>query len=168
MLNMDSKKVLLEIPNQRESCCHLGGGMIFDNQQGPVALYWGSHPIPRGYSPLDGRPGRSRFDSRRTASNSNDLRGKILRIHPEPDGRYSIPAGNLFPKGTPKTRPEIYTMGNRNPWRLSFDSKTGWLILGGSGFPASLTLRGWVPDPMMNLIRRGKPGISDGHFFRPQ
>ena len=29
--------------------------------------------------------------------------GKVLRIHPEPDGTYTIPEGNMFPPGTPKT-----------------------------------------------------------------
>ncbi|MEX2232727.1 MAG: PQQ-dependent sugar dehydrogenase, partial [Cyclobacteriaceae bacterium] len=62
-----------------------------------------------------------------------DLRGKILRIHPEPDGTYTIPKGNLFPPGTPKTRPEIYTMGHRNVWRVFVDSKTGWIYWGEIG-----------------------------------
>ena len=43
------------------------------------------------------------------------------------------PDGNLFPKGTPKTRPEIYIMGDRNPWRPSIDTKTGWLYWGEVG-----------------------------------
>ena len=33
-------------------------------------------------------------------ANTNDLRGKILRIKVEADGGYTIPAGNLFPPGT--------------------------------------------------------------------
>ena len=50
---------------------------------------------------------------------ANDLRGKILRIHPENNGTYSIPKGNLFKPGTDGTRPEVYVMGNRNPFRIS-------------------------------------------------
>jgi cytochrome c len=61
------------------------------------------------------------------------LRGKILRIRLNEDGTYSIPDGNLFPKGEPKTRPEIFVMGNRNPYRISVDSKTGWLYWGEVG-----------------------------------
>ncbi|MGH9370338.1 MAG: PQQ-dependent sugar dehydrogenase, partial [Vicinamibacterales bacterium] len=57
----------------------------------------------------------------------------ILRIHPEPDGTYTIPKGNLFPPGTPDTRPEIYTMGHRNAWRVSLDSKTGYMYWGEVG-----------------------------------
>lgn len=133
-LNTDSKKILLEVPNQRESCCHLGGGMLFDSE-GNLLLSTGDNTPndTRGYSPLDERPGNSRHDAQRTSGNTNDLRGKILRIHPESNGTYSIPEGNLFPEGTPNTRPEIYTMGNRNPWRLSIDSKTGWLYWGEVG-----------------------------------
>lgn len=60
-------------------------------------------------------------DSRRGATNTNDLRGKVLRIHVNDDGSYSIPDGNLFAPGTPKTRPEIYAMGFRNPFRIQVD-----------------------------------------------
>jgi PKD repeat protein len=79
-------------------------------------------------------------DSGRSAQNSNDLRGKVNRIHVKDGdiapadfnkadfgsgGAYTIPAGNLFPlvAGTPqpKTRPEIYAMGFRNPFRLQVD-----------------------------------------------
>ncbi|HEY9049153.1 MAG TPA: carbohydrate-binding protein, partial [Ohtaekwangia sp.] len=62
-----------------------------------------------------------------------DLRGKILRIHPEENGTYTIPEGNLFPKGTPKTRPEIYTMGCRNPYRISVDPATSIVYWGEIG-----------------------------------
>ena len=58
------------------------------------------------------------FDAQRTSANTNDLRGKILRIRVTAGGGYSIPAGNLFRPGTAKTRPEIYAMGFRNPFRM--------------------------------------------------
>ena len=58
---------------------------------------------------------------------------KFFAFIPMPDATYSIPDGNLFAKGTPKTRPEIYIMGDRNPWRPSVDSKTGWLYWGEVG-----------------------------------
>ncbi len=69
---------------------------------------------------------------RRTAGNTNDLRGKILRIRLTEDG-YEIPEGNLFPEGTAKTRPEIYVMGCRNPFRISLDPKTSDLYWGEVG-----------------------------------
>jgi PKD repeat protein/type 1 glutamine amidotransferase len=62
-------------------------------------------------------------DARRGSTNTNDLRGKIVRIKVNGDGSYSIPRGNLFPVGTAGTRPEIYAMGFRNPFRIQVDSK---------------------------------------------
>lgn len=132
----NSKKVLLEIPTQRQECCHAGGGMVFDNA-GNLHVATGDNTNPfsfvSGFAPLDERPGREPWDAQRTSANSNDLRGKIIRINPEIDGTYSIPEGNLFPVGTPKARPEIYGMGVRNPWRLSVDSKTDFLYWGEVG-----------------------------------
>jgi cytochrome c len=133
-----SKKILLAIPTQREECCHTGGGMVFD-AQGNLYLTVGNNTVnpESGTSNLDERKGMENSDDQRTAGNTNDLRGKILRIHPNEDGTYSIPAGNLFPSGREKTRPEIYTMGHRNPWRPTIDSKTGYLYWGEVGPDAS-------------------------------
>src|SRR5690606_4783206 len=86
-----------------------------------------------GYAPIDEREGRALWDAQKSAANANDLRGKILRIKPEDDGTYSIPEGNLFPVGTPGTRPEIYVMGCRNPFRFSIDSEAGYLYWGDVG-----------------------------------
>ena len=36
-------------------------------------------------------------------------------------GAYTVPAGNLFPAGTARTKPEIYAMGFRNPFRVTLD-----------------------------------------------
>ncbi len=107
-MSLASEKVMLEVPVQREQCCHTGGSIAFDGQ-GNLYLSTGDNTSPRaiGYAPLDERPERVPWDAQKSSSNTNDLRGKILRIHPEPDGSYTIPAGNLFSPGTPKTRPEI-------------------------------------------------------------
>jgi cytochrome c len=134
-LTESSRKVIMDVVVQRFECCHVGGGMVFDKNKN-LYLSTGDNTFSRasdGFSPLDERPGMSAEDSQKGASNTNDLRGKILRIHPEPNGTYTIPKGNLFAPGTPKTRPEIYTMGDRNPWRLTIDSKTGWLYWGEVG-----------------------------------
>ncbi len=128
-----SKKILLVVPIQR-GVNHTGGKMVFD-QEGNLYLTIGNNTInPRsGTSSLDERPGFEKADDQRTAGNTNDLRGKILRIHPEDDGTYTIPKGNLFPEGTERTRPEIYTMGHRNPWKVSLDSETGYMYWGEIG-----------------------------------
>lgn len=128
----NSEIVMLEFPAQRETCCHTGGGMAWD-AAGNLYITIGNNTGNNQAAHTDERPGRSSWDDQRGAANTNSLEGKILRIHPEPDGSYSIPSGNLFPLTMPNTRPEIYTMGHRNAWRVAVDSETGWLYWGEVG-----------------------------------
>ena len=132
----NSKKDVIEVVTQREVCCHTGGGMTWD-KAGNLYLTVGNNTGNQKAAQTDEREGRASWDDQGHAGNTNDLRGKILKIHPEPDGSYTIPEGNLYPKGTAKTRPEIYSMGHRNPWRISVDSKTGYLYWGEVGPDAS-------------------------------
>ena len=135
-LDLASEKVLLQFEEQRKECCHHAGTVEF----GPDGcLYFSTgdnthpHADSNGYAPLDERPGREPWDAQKSAGNTNSFNGKIIRIRPKPDGTYEIPAGNLFPPGTPKTRPEIYAMGCRNPWRMSVDPQTGYVYWGEVG-----------------------------------
>jgi cytochrome c len=132
---LNSEKIILEIPTQRQECCHSAGSIAFGPDENLfIAVGDNTNPHNPGYyNSIDEREGRESWDAQRTAGNTNDLRGKILRIHPEPNGTYTIPAGNLFPKGTDSTRPEIYVMGCRNPYRISVDAKKGWLFWGDVG-----------------------------------
>lgn len=160
--DLKSEQVILEVHTDREVCCHTGGSIAF-GPKGNLFLSVGDNTTPfdeidpgtgkpypintHGFAPLDDRPGfeHEHYDDRRSAGNTNDLRGKILRIHVNADGSYSIPKGNLFFKGTPKTRPEIYVMGDRNPYRISVDQHTGYLYWGEVGPDAnhdSLATRG--------------------------
>jgi len=146
-VDMKSEKVIIEVKTTREICCHTGGSIAFGKDhilfvsQGDNTTPFDEPNEGRGknppnsysYSPLDDRPGFEQYDDRRGSGNSNDLRGKILRLKIHPDGSYTIPEGNLFPKGMEKTRPEIYVMGNRNPYRISVDKKTGFLYWGEVG-----------------------------------
>ncbi|GAB4016895.1 ThuA domain-containing protein [Spirosoma koreense] len=136
-LNLASEKIMLTVPVQKNSGSHHGGSLAWD-KDGNLYLSTGdsSSPFPsNGYSPMDERPGKDHYslDSQRSAGNTADFKGKILRIHPESDGTYTIPAGNLFPKGTPKTLPEIYIMGCRNPYRIAVNPKTSVLYWGEIG-----------------------------------
>lgn len=135
-LDLASEKVILEYPEQRDQCCHHAGSLQF-GPDGCLFIATGDNTNPfadsEGYAPIDERPGREAWDDSRAAGNTNSLSGKILRIRIKPDGSHEIPEGNLFPPGTPKTRPEIYVMGCRNPWRISVDQKTGTLYWGEVG-----------------------------------
>ena len=130
-----SEKVYLEYPYEN-TCCHTGGSLCFDAQGNLYAATGdNSNAFFTRYALIDDRSGTQYkpHDALRSAGNTNDLRGKILRIHPEPDGSYTIPAGNLFAKDTPGTRPEIYIMGCRNPYRITVDRPTGILYWGEVG-----------------------------------
>ncbi len=135
-IDLKSEKTLLKVEVQRVSGSHHGGSIAWD-AQGNLYLSTGdaTSPFPSdGYAPLDERyNAESNGDSQGTAANTNDFRGKVLRIHPEPDGTYTIPKGNLFPPGTEKTKPEIYTMGLRNPYRIAVNKRSGVLYWGEVG-----------------------------------
>jgi cytochrome c len=151
-IDQSSEKVMLEVNTQRETCCHTGGSLTFGSD-GNLYLSTGDNTSPfesDGYSPADERSGRHPFDAQGSSSNTNDLRGKILRIHPEPDGTYTIPKGNLFSQGEAKTRPEIYVMGTRNPYRISIDEQTGFLYWGEVG-----------PDAGNDSPERGPRGYDE-------
>ncbi|WP_233624935.1 ThuA domain-containing protein [Actinoplanes sp. ATCC 53533] len=141
-IDLATRKDLLKFPVQIHSCCHAGGGMAFDNK-GNLYVGSGDNNSSEGSSGYSGNnwtaeyQGVSFQDARRTSGNTNDLAGKIIRIHPEADGTYTIPAGNLFPPGTDKTRPEIYVMGVRNIARLQIDPERQWLTAGWVGPDAS-------------------------------
>lgn len=68
------------------------------------------------------------------AQDRSTLLGKVLRINPKASGGqpYSIPAGNPF-VGQAGARGEIYALGFRNPYKMSFDSKTGTLYVADVG-----------------------------------
>ena len=125
-LDLSSEKVLFDVATDRkDKVCHHGGSLAF-GPDGLLYLSTGDNTNPfasDGFAPIDDRDGREHANAMRSAGNTNDLRGKILRIKPTEAG-YEIPKGNLFPPGTGKTRPEIYVMGCRNPFRLSIDPKT--------------------------------------------
>ncbi|GAB3554212.1 ThuA domain-containing protein [Spirosoma fluminis] len=138
-LLLNTEQLLLTVTENRtydkDDCCHTGGSIAWD-KQGNLYLSTGDNTNPffsKGFSPSDDRKERKKFNALLSASNTNNLRGKILRIKPRTDSGYDIPDGNLFPKGTPNARPEIYVMGNRNPYRISVDQRTGFLYWGEVG-----------------------------------
>ncbi|MYZ34878.1 carbohydrate-binding protein, partial [Streptomyces sp. SID4917] len=161
-LDMASEKVVLEVPNDRGQCCHVGGDIDFD-AAGNLYLTTGDDTNPfesAGYAPIDERTDRNpQFDAQRSSGNTNDLRGKVLRIKPTAAGGYTVPAGNLFAPGTANTRPEIYAMGFRNPFRMSVDKATGIVYLGDYGPDAGGTDGGGRgPSGQVEFNRITAPG----------
>ena len=127
----NSEVELLSWPYDTEHVYHMGGAMLMD-EGGLLYVGNGDNCHWNPGLPVDFREGRHSWDAFRSAANSRDYRGKILRIRPTPEGSYQIPEGNLFPGGKDGL-PEIFAMGIRNPFRISLDEKTKTLYIGDVG-----------------------------------
>nr|WP_037831552.1 PQQ-dependent sugar dehydrogenase [Streptomyces sp. NRRL S-325] len=160
-LDTATEKKVLDVPASRGLCCHVGGDIDFD-AQGNLYLSTGDDSNPfasDGYTPIDERPTRNpAYDAQRSAGNTNDLRGKVLRIKVGADGSYTVPAGNLFAPGTARTRPEIYAMGFRNPFRMTVDKPTGVVYLGDYGPDAGTASAARGPAGQVEFNRITKAG----------
>ncbi|MEU0342499.1 PQQ-dependent sugar dehydrogenase [Streptomyces bobili] len=160
-LDPASETKIIDVPASRGLCCHVGGDIDFD-AAGNLYLSTGDDTNPfqsDGFTPIDDRPNRNpAFDARRSSGNTNDLRGKILRIKVNADGSYTVPDGNLFAPGTDRTRPEIYAMGFRNPFRFSVDKETGILYVGDYGPDAGAADPARGPAGQVEFARVTRPG----------
>ncbi|MHA3770215.1 PQQ-dependent sugar dehydrogenase [Verrucomicrobiota bacterium sgz303538] len=125
----DEREVLTIPLGKGPEQSHCGAGLAWD-AQGNLVISVGDNMAPQDVPAIHAEDaGR---DARGTAGNSQELRGKILRITPKPDGTYGIPAGNLFTDAT-QGRPEVFAFGVRNPFRVTCDAKTGFVIWGDVG-----------------------------------
>lgn len=90
-------------------------------------------------------------DKFRTGQDVTDLLSSILRIDVdcEDDQPYGIPSDNPF-HDSEIARPEIWAYGFRNPWRMSFDRKTGDLWVGDVGWE------------LREMLQRVEPGGNYG------
>ena len=171
-LDLASQKILLTFHTDRTANTNHEAGSLAFGPGGELYISTGDDTNPfesSGFDPINERPGRSAFDAKRSAGNVNDLRGKILRIKPEADGTYSIPAGNLFPADGSAGRPEIFVMGDRNPFRISVDSETGWLYWGEVGPDATndVAARGPRGYDELNQAQRGEFRLALHHCQQP-
>jgi glucose/arabinose dehydrogenase len=118
--NASSARVVLAMPNLEVN--HNGGLMVF----GPDRLMY----VGTG----DGGGGDDQHGGAGNAQNLGSLLGKLLRIDPAASGGrpYTVPTSNPFVNRS-GARPEIYSYGLRNPWRFSFDRRTGDLAIGDVG-----------------------------------
>lgn len=132
-IDFSSEEIIIQWNTSRSALWHSGGDMDFDSQ-GNLYIATGDNTTygSKYFAPID--EDDSDYSAEKASSNTNDLRGKILRIKPGPGATYTIPSGNLFPPGTPDTRPEIYVMGARNPYRIFVDKEyNDWLFWGEVG-----------------------------------
>ena len=113
-----AERILLTIAQPANN--HNGGDLAF----GPDGFLY----IPTG----DGGGGGDPFDA---AQDPGSYLGKILRIDVDrasDERNYEIPEDNPFATAA-DTLAEIYALGLRNPWRISFDRGTGDLWIGDVG-----------------------------------
>ncbi|MGL4609498.1 MAG: PQQ-dependent sugar dehydrogenase [Trueperaceae bacterium] len=113
--NPDSAKTILTISQPHSN--HNGGMIAFG---------------PDGYLYIGMGDGGSGGDPYQHGQNMDSLLGKVLRIDINTDEPYVVPDDNPF-VGQENVRPEIWTVGWRNPWRWSFDRETGDMWLGDVG-----------------------------------
>ena len=131
-LDMSSEIIMLKIPSGRGRW-HTGGGMQFDDY-GDLWIAVGDNEA-----------------SELGPANTADLRGGIVRIHPEDDGSYTIPDGNLWEyaaeyfenqgknniaeeyRDERRARREIWAMGTRNAYTLTIDPVRRWATYGDCG-----------------------------------
>ncbi len=127
---LTDERTVLEIPlGKGREQSHCGAGLAWD-AQGNLIIGVGDNMPPQDVPAIHAEDaGR---DARGTAGNSQELRGKILRITPKPDGSYGIPAGNLFTDAA-QGRAEVFAFGVRNPFRVTCDPQTGFIIWGDVG-----------------------------------
>ncbi|WP_353709093.1 PQQ-dependent sugar dehydrogenase [Cellulosimicrobium sp. ES-005] len=104
VIDRGSEKRLLDFTIWRgegRANSHMAGSLAM-GPDGNLYVATGDNTDPfnqQGYTPIDERPGRRAYDAQATSANTDDLRGKILRITPQDDGTYTVPEGNLFPPG---------------------------------------------------------------------
>lgn len=164
--DMKSERILLEVPGPFWN--HKGGELAFG---------------PDGYLYIglgDGGAGGDPFGS---GQSTTTLLAKILRIdvnsHSTVRERrgneqlpYGIPSGNPFAHDGNGVRHEIYAYGLRNPWRFSWDAKTGALWCGDVGQDLWEEVDiitnggnyGWSVREGMHFY---KPGPEGAHYIDP-
>ncbi|HNG96608.1 MAG TPA: PQQ-dependent sugar dehydrogenase, partial [Acidobacteriota bacterium] len=114
-LASNAERILLTIPQPFAN--HNGGMVEFG---------------PDGFLYIGMGDGGSAGDPQNNAQNVDSLLGKFLRINVDSGNPYSSPGDNPF-FGSTRGRDEIYAVGLRNPFRFSFDRKTGELYAGDVG-----------------------------------
>jgi glucose/arabinose dehydrogenase len=144
----NSHSVILEVPQPESN--HNGGQLAF-GQDGNLYVALG-----------DGGGAGDQHGSIGNAQNLGTILGKILRINVDSKKPYAVPQDNPFVNDK-NAQPEIWAYGLRNPWRFSFDRKTGLM------FCADVGQNKWEE---INIISKGKNygwRVMEGaHCYKPE
>lgn len=111
----ESEKVLFKVKQPYSN--HNGGDLAFG---------------PDGFLYASLGDGGSAGDPENRAQDKGNFLGKILRLDVDKGDPYEIPTSNPFVDEA-GTKPEIWALGLRNPWRISFDKQTGDLYIADVG-----------------------------------
>lgn len=119
---------------------------------------------PDGYLYISTGDSTGGSDKKTTGQGVDDLLSVMMRLdveHPDAGRNYSIPKDNPF-VGVEGARGEIWAYGFRNPWRFSFDPRTGQPWVGDVGQDL------WE---MIELVSKGSNhgwSVMEGtHSFHP-
>jgi len=187
LANPDSAKVLLKVKQPYSN--HNGGTLLF----GPDGMLY-----------LSLGDGGAANDPHGNGQNMQTLLAKIIRIDvhhdahanasqpdkqpeqsPQPtqnkeakqalqEKPYAIPADNPF-VNTPNAAPEIWAVGLRNVWRMSFDRATGLLYAGDVGQNTYEEIDlitkggnyGWNVREGLHAFEQGHHGNAEPQFIQP-
>jgi glucose/arabinose dehydrogenase len=145
-----TRREVLAIPQPYPN--HNGGGVVFGPDD---MLYIGTGD------------GGSRADPERRALDLGELLGKMLRIDPRAGaaGAYTVPSDNPY-VGVDGARPEIWSIGLRNPWRYSFDRSTGdlWIADVGQNQWEEVDVA-WAADGAGKAANFGWSSMEGSHPF---
>ncbi|MEV1048163.1 PQQ-dependent sugar dehydrogenase [Streptomyces sp. NPDC049916] len=119
---------------------------------------------PDGYLYIALGDGGSGGDPQGNGQKLDTLLGKILRIDPAGGEPYAVPADNPF-VDDPAAKDEIWAYGLRNPWRFSFDSGTGDLLIGDVG-QSEWEEIDWAPADSPGGENYGWASMEGNHPFR--
>lgn len=113
--NPDSARVLMTIGQPYPN--HNGGQVVFG---------------PDGYLYVGMGDGGAANDPQNNGQTLSTLLGAILRLDVDNAEPYGVPDNNPF-VNVEGARPEIWSYGWRNPWRIAFDPATNDMVIGDVG-----------------------------------